>query len=150
MAFHLSSAASRRALLATALFAALLVPATVSFAANPSVSTGTIVGTVTCGADEATPAPSARIAVQGMSVTTSPDTGGKFTLSDVPAGQMLNIDAQTDASGTVSATRYNVSVSAGSVTDIGNLDLAVCPQPQPAAPAFEPNQWSPDQQGNGY
>ena len=147
MAFRLSRATASRALIVTALSAVLLVPATVSFAANPSESTGTIVGTVTCGADELTPAASARITVHGMSATASPDAAGKFTLLDVPADQVVNIDAFADPSGGVSATRYNVSVSAGTVTDIGNLDLSVCPQAQPAAPAFEPNQWSPDSSG---
>ena len=51
MAFHGSSAAPIRALMVTSLFAALLVPATASFAARPSVPTCMIVGTVTCYAD---------------------------------------------------------------------------------------------------
>lgn len=150
MAFHFSSAAARPALIVTALLAAMLVPATASFAATPSAPTGTIVGTVTCGADESTAAPHATIAVDGMNLTTSPDASGKFTLLNVPTGQLLNIDALADPSGNVSATRYNVSVSAGAVMDIGNLDLAVCPRPQAPDTSAQPSQWSPDQQGNLY
>lgn len=145
MAFHISSSACKRALIVTALSAAMLMPAT-SFADSP---TGTIVGTVTCGADEATAAPNARIAVDGMSLSATSDAAGKFTLLNVPAGQMLNVNVLADSSGSISATRYNVSISAGSVTDIGNLDLVVCPQ-QPADTLPQPDQWSPDQQGNGY
>ena len=151
MAFHLSSPAPRLVLIVvTALSVALVVPATMSLAATPPTPTGTIVGTVTCGADETTPAPSARIAVDGTNLTASPDAAGKFTLLEVAAGPVLNIDALADPSGAVSATRYNVSIPADVVTDIGNLDLPVCPQPQPAAPSFEPNQWSPDSNGNLY
>ena len=150
MAFHFSSPAPRRALIVTALSAALLVPATASLAATPAGPTGTVVGTVSCGADETTAAPNARIAVDGMSLSATPDAAGKFTLLNVPTGQSFNIDALADPSGAVSATRYNVSVSAGAVTDIGNLDLAVCPRPQSVDTSAQPNQWSPDLQGNLY
>ena len=150
MAFHVSSVAPMRALIVTSLFAALLVQPRRASPATPSAPTGAIVGTVTCGADEATPALSARIAVDGMNLSASPDAAGKFTLLDVPAGQVLNINAFADRSGAVSTTRYNVSVPAGAVTDIGNLDLAVCPQPQSLDTSPRPSQWSPDQQGNLY
>jgi hypothetical protein len=150
MVFHFLSAAPRRTLIVTALSAALLIPATASFADSSSGPTGTIVGTVTCGADAITAAPNARIAVDGLSVSTTSDSAGKFTLSNVPAGQLLNIDALADPAGSVSATRYNVTISANSVTDIGNLDLAACPQAPAPVVLPEPNQWSPDLQGNGY
>ena len=147
MTFHVSSGAHRRTLIVTALSAAMLIPATASFADTP---TGTIVGTVTCGADEITAAPNTRIAVDGMSLSATSDSTGKFTLLNVPAGPLLNIAAHADPSGSVSATRYNVSVWAGTVTDIGNLDLAVCPQQQSDVMLPQPSQWSPDQQGNLY
>jgi hypothetical protein len=147
MAFRFSRATPRRALIVTALSAALLLPATASFA-DPS--TGTIVGTVTCGPDEITAASNARIAVDGMNLSTTADAAGKFTLLNVPSGQLLNIDALGDSSGSVSTTRYNVSVVADAVTDIGNLDLVVCPQQQSIDTSAQPNQWSPDLQGNLY
>jgi len=132
MIFAFSSAARRRALLVTALSAALLVPATATLAATPSTPTGTLVGTVTCGPDEVTAAPQARIAVDGMDLSTHADASGKFTLLNVPTGQLLQIDAQADPSGAVTTSRYNVSAQAGAVTDIGNLDLVACPTSQPA------------------
>jgi len=150
MVFHVSSAAHKRALIVTALSAVLLIPATAGFADQSSGPTGTIVGTVTCGPDETTAAPNARIAVDGLSLSATSDAAGKFTLVNVPAGELLNIDALADSAGSVSATRYNVTVSANAVTDIGNLDLVACPQQQPADTLPEPSQWSPDQQGNGY
>ena len=150
MVFDFSSTTCKRALIVTALSAALLSPATSSLADTSSAPTGTIVGTVTCGPDETTAAPNARIAVDGMNLSATSDSAGKFTLLNVPSGQLLNIDALADPSGTVSTTRYNVSVTAGAVTDIGNLDLVACPQPQSLDQLPQPNQWSPDQQGNLY
>ncbi len=130
MTFHFSSAIRRRAVIVTALSAALLAPATTTLAATPFAPTGTLVGTATCGADAVTPAPRARIAVDGMNLSTSTDSAGKFTLTNVPSGQLLQIDALADSSGAVTSIRYNVSVQAGAVTDIGNLDLVACPAPQ--------------------
>jgi hypothetical protein len=125
MKFHFSSAA-----VVTALCAALLVPAASTFAAPQPAPSGTIVGTVTCGADEQTPAPLARIAVEGMQLSTTADGSGNFTLVNVPSGELVTVDALTDASGAAVTSRYNVSVQADSITDIGNLDLTVCPSPQ--------------------
>ena len=131
MSFGFSSAAARRTLLVAALSTALLAPATATLAASPSAPTGTVVGTVTCGPDEDTSAPQARIVVDGMNLSTVADGSGKFTLLNVPTGQLLTIDALADPAGAVTSTRYNVSVAPGGVTDIGNLDLAACTLPQP-------------------
>jgi hypothetical protein len=132
MRLHLTSAARRRALIVVALCSALVVPATASFAAPDSQTTGTMVGSVTCGPAEETPAAQARIAVEGMDLATSTDSAGKFTLANVPTVQFLTVDAMADPSGLGVVSRYNVAVQPGAVTDIGNLDLSVCPQPQPA------------------
>src|SRR5215467_2070641 len=65
-------------------------------AATEQTSTGTLVGAVTCGAAEITPAANAVVVVQGLSVKTRTDTSGRFTLTDVPAGQGVTIDAAVD------------------------------------------------------
>jgi hypothetical protein len=129
MIFGFSSAATRRALIVTALSAAMLVPATSTLAAAP---TGTVVGTVTCGPAQETPAPQATIAIDGMRLSTTADSAGKFTLTNVPAGQLLSVDALADPAGAVTTTRYNISIAPDTVTDIGNLDLVACPSIQPA------------------
>ncbi len=147
MTLRLSSAA-----LVAVLCAALIVPAASSFAATQTSPTGIVIGTVTCGPAEETPAPQARIAIEGIDLATSADSSGKFTLVNVPTGQFLTIDASTDPSGAEVTSRYNVSVQAGSITDIGNLDLTVCPaaQSQPTdAPTFTPVN-GPDDGTSGF
>jgi hypothetical protein len=105
----------------------------VAASAAPDSSTGTLVGTVTCGASEETPAANAAVSVEGLNLVTHTNTAGKFTLSGVPGAQTFTIDALTDPTGGFVTSRYNVNVQPGQTLDIGSMDLAVCPS-TPAAP----------------
>ena len=121
-----------------ALFAAaLLVPGVVGAA---PANTGTLTGTVTCGAAEDTPASHVIVDVAGTSLNVRTDGGGRFTLSTVPTAQVLTIDASMDPNGLVSASRFNVVVQPGETLDIGNLDLAACPAPSTGAAASDQDQ----------
>ena len=111
------------------LASSLLVPTAASAAPGPA---GTLVGTVTCGADELTPAANIRVAVDGLPLSTHTDGTGKFTLSNVPASQSFTIDAVGSPDAFSVASRANVAVQPGQTLDIGNLDLAVCSRPAPA------------------
>ena len=115
-----------RLILAGLLATSLLLPTTASAAPSPS---GTLVGTVTCGADEVTHAPNIRVAVDGLPLSTHTDGTGKFTLSNVPAAQSFTIKAIGSPDAFSVAGRANVAVQPGQTLDIGNLDLAVCPRP---------------------
>jgi hypothetical protein len=128
-----------RALAAGLLAGGLLIPASAIYA-SPISPTGTITGTVTCGDAATTPAP-ATIAVEGIKLSTSADTSGNFTLTGLPASQTFTIDAVGDAQ--TSSRRY-VSVQPGETVDIGNLDLAVCPQPRESADSSQ-SSWSQEQ-----
>ena len=103
-----------------------LMPVVVSAAEQPS--SGTLVGSVTCGAAATTPAANATIVVEGINVTTHTASDGSFTLTGVPAVTDVTIDAMAD-SGAVVSSRYHVDVQAGQMLDIGSLDLAICPKP---------------------
>ncbi len=109
----------------------LMLPATAS-ATVVAPPTGTLVGNVTCGADELTPAPHIVVAAEGLSLRTTTDGSGKFTLLNVPAGQTLTIDAMADPETSFVASRSNIVVQAGETLDVGSMDLAIC---QPVAPA---------------
>jgi hypothetical protein len=98
-------------------------------------STGTLIGSVTCGADEVTPAGNALVSVSGLSVQTRADNGGRFTLTDVPAGQQLRVDAANDPQQSSMNSRFNVVAQAGQTLDVGSIDIAVCPSP--SAPAAD-------------
>jgi hypothetical protein len=119
---------SLRLTLAGLLATSLLVPTAASAAPGPD---GTLVGTVTCGAAEETHAANVRVAVEGLPLSTHTDSTGKFSLSNVPAGQSFTIDAvgSPDAFGVTS--RADVTVQPGQTLDIGNLDLTVCSRPAP-------------------
>ena len=104
----------------------LLVPAAASAAPGPS---GTLVGTVTCGAAEETHAANIRVAAEGLSLSSHTDGTGKFTLSNVPASQSFTIAAVGSPDAFSVASRANVTVQPGQTLDIGNLDLAVCSRP---------------------
>ena len=46
-----------------------------------------------------------------------------------------------DPQGSLTTSRYNVSVQAGETLDIGSMDLGICGQPQqPATPAQDSDQ----------
>ena len=106
----------------------LLLPIGV-LAAGESPSTGTLMGAVTCGADEITPAANAIVSVAGLDVVTRADGSGRFTLTDVPAGQPIRVDAATDPQHSLMSSRYNVVAEPGQLLDIGSVDLAACPPP---------------------
>ena len=108
------------------LASSLLVPTAASAAPGPS---GTLVGTVTCGADEVTHASNIRVAIEGLPLSTHTDGTGKFTLSNVPASQSFTIDAVGSPDAFSVASRANVAVQPGQTLDIGNLDLTVCSRP---------------------
>jgi hypothetical protein len=131
-----SSTATGRLLISAAASAALLMSAVSStFAAPvPQQPVATVVGTVTCGADELAPASRAVVTIPGSDLSARADENGKFTLAQVPAGQALTIEAMSDPLGNVVSSRQDISLQAGETLDIGNLDLAVCPQPA-VAPA---------------
>jgi hypothetical protein len=113
----------------------------VAASAAPDPSTGTLVGTVTCGAAEDTPAANAAVAVEGLNIVTHTNSAGKFILSGVPGAQTFTIDALTDPTGAFVTSRYNVNVQPGQTLDIGSMDLAVCPPP--ASPALAPQDQVP-------
>jgi hypothetical protein len=110
----------------------LALPGSAS-AATEQTSTGTLVGAVTCGADALTPAANAVVFVRGLSVRTRTDSSGRFTLSDVPAGQDVTVDAASDPQESIMTSRFNVVAQPGQTLDVGSVDLDVCPSP--SAPA---------------
>jgi hypothetical protein len=117
------------------------------YAANEGggASTATLVGTVTCGADEVTPAGNAVVSVAGLKVQTRTDSGGRFTLTDVPAGQQVRIDAADDPQSSMNS-RFNVRTQPGQTLDIGSIDLVVCPSP--STPAASTSEQEMEQRGN--
>jgi hypothetical protein len=108
----------------------LLLPSGV-FAAEQggTTSTGTLVGAVTCGADEITPAANAVVSIAGLNMETRTDGGGRFTLTNVPAGQPFRVDAATDQQQSFMSSRFYVVTEPGQTLDIGSMDVAVCPLP---------------------
>src|SRR5918911_2533384 len=117
---------SLRLTLAGLLATSLLVPTAASAAPG---SSGTLVGTVTCGAAEETHAANIRVAIEGLPLSTHTDGTGKFTLSNVPASQSFTIDAVGSPDAFSVASRANVAVQPGQTLDSGNLDLTVCSRP---------------------
>jgi hypothetical protein len=101
-----------------------------------------LVGRVTCGADETTPAAHVVVAAEGVNLQTITDGGGKFTLLKVPAGHSFTIDALADPEASFVTSRFNVVVESAQTLDIGSMDLAVCGQP--SAPASTEDQGPAD------
>jgi hypothetical protein len=124
--FSRSRRASLRSVITGVFTIAILLPGSVS-AATEAPSTGTLIGSVTCGADGLAPAINAVVAPEGLSLQTRTNSAGQFTLSNVPAARMLTIDAASDSQGTAETTRYNVAVQPGETLDIGSMDLVICP-----------------------
>jgi hypothetical protein len=128
---------------ALAVFAsALLLPGS-AFAAQTQSPPGTVVGSVTCGDEAITPAANAIVTLGAGTVETRTEGTGRFTLSNVPSQTSFTVDAMVDSQAGATTSRYNVSVQPGETLDIGNLDLAVCPQP-----ATAPQDDTPSQQDN--
>jgi hypothetical protein len=70
------------------------------------------------------PAGAVLVAAQNTPVSARTDETGRFTLSEVPAGQFLTVAAGPVAASNVAvAERPNVMVSAGQSVDIGTLAL---------------------------
>jgi hypothetical protein len=126
------SVAPKRVIVVGLLAGGLLLPGA-AFAA-PAGPTGTLVGTVTCGAAEETQPSGIMVVVDGMDLSTHTDRGGTYALV-VPALASFTIEALGGPGANAVASRYNVVVQPGQSLDIGNLDLSVCPQP-----AREPEQ----------
>jgi hypothetical protein len=103
-----------------------------SSAAAAAESDGTVVGRITCGADEITPAAHIVVAVEGMHVQTLTDDTGHFTLPDLPTDLPLTIEAISDPQASFTVSRSDLVLEPGETLDIGSIDLAVCGQP--AAP----------------
>jgi hypothetical protein len=110
---------------ASATLASILSISVASAAPAPA----TVVGTITCGAAEDAPAANAIVEVMAQNVKTRSSSEGEFTLIVLPTDGTFNVDALSDADGSATASRYNLSVQPGETLDIGNLDLGVCPQP---------------------
>ena len=142
---HSLTVFSVRAAAAGLLAGSLLLPAAAS--AGPLVPSGTIVGTVTCGAAEETHATNIVVTIEGLGLSTHTDAAGKFSLTGVPALQALTVDALGSPDAFSMASRYNVAVQAGQTIDIGNLDLSVCPQPGREDDDRSPSQVELDSRG---
>jgi hypothetical protein len=108
-----------------ALTCAFLVSSVAASAAEPA----TIVGTITCGADELTPAAHIAVVAQGLELQTVTDSTGRFALTNLPTGQPITIQAVSDPFASVVVSRTTVVLGAGQTLDIGSMDLAVCGQP---------------------
>jgi hypothetical protein len=119
----------------------LLLPGSAS-AAPAQPSTGTLTGTVTCGDAAITPAAYALVAPEGINIQSRTDNAGRFTLSNVPAGQNYTIDAEGDSGSSGTASRFNVVVRPGQTLDIGNVDIASCPSTN-RTPVVEDDQLYP-------
>jgi hypothetical protein len=131
---HRWTRASLRSVAASSLLATALITPAVAGAAP--AGTGTLLGTITCGPSEETPAAHVLVGIDGTDLSARTDGAGIFRLVGVPSGQPLTINASVDGSGSVMTSRYNVVVQGGETLDIGSLDLAVCPpQPVDATPA---------------
>jgi hypothetical protein len=110
----------------------LFVPAS-ALAASDS-GTGSIVGAVTCGPAEDSPASNIVVSAGSSDLKTLTDNAGKFELDGLPAGQTFTISAIADPQGSLTTSRYNVTVQPGETLDIGSLDLGICGQPTPPTP----------------
>ena len=116
-----------RAMSVGALTCAFLVSAVGASAAAPA----TIVGQITCGADEETPASHIVVLAQGLELQTVTDATGHFALTNLPASQPITIQAVSDPAASVVVSRTAVVLESGQTLDIGSMDLAVCGQPVP-------------------
>jgi hypothetical protein len=125
----------------------LLLPSGVSAATGGvQTSTGTLVGAVTCGADEITPAANAVVSVSVLNMETRATSGGRFMLSNVPAGQSIRIDVAADPQQSFMSSRFDVVVAAGQTLDIGSVDIVACPPP--STPAVVMTDQEMEQRGN--
>ena len=103
-----------------------------SSGAASAESDGTLVGRITCGADEITPAAHIVVAAEGLHLQTVTDDTGHFTLPDLPTEQPITVEAISDPQASLTVSRSGLVLEPGETLDIGSIDLAVCGQP--AAP----------------
>jgi hypothetical protein len=108
-----------------ALACAFLMSSVSASAAAPA----SIVGQVTCGADEETPAAHIMVVAQGLQLETVTDATGHFELTNLPTSQPITIQAVSDPEASVVVSRTAVALVAGETLDVGSMDLAVCGQP---------------------
>jgi hypothetical protein len=108
-----------------ALTCAFLVSSIGVSAAAPA----TIVGQITCGADEETPAAHILVVAQGLELQTVTDGTGHFVLTNLPTGEPITVQAVSDPESSVVVSRTAVVLGAGQTLDIGSMDLAICGQP---------------------
>ena len=100
-----------------------------SSGAAAAAAPATIVGHVTCGADEATPAGHILVVAQGLELQTVTDATGHFALTDLPASQSITIQAVSDPQASIVVSRTFVTLGSGETLDVGSMDIAVCGQP---------------------
>jgi hypothetical protein len=100
-----------------------------SSGAASAAAPATIVGTITCGADELTPAAHIAVVAQGLELQTVTDGTGHFELTNLPTGQPITIQAVSDPEASVVVSRTSVTLVSGQTLDVGSMDLAVCGQP---------------------
>ena len=92
-------------------------------------SDATIVGTVTCGGDEETPASHIVVVAQGLELQTVTDGTGHFALTNLPSDQPITIEAVSDPLASIVVSRGAIVLGSGQTLDVGSMDLAVCGQP---------------------
>ena len=100
-----------------------------SSGAAAAAAPATIVGHVTCGADEETPAAHILVVAQGLELQTVTDGTGHFALTDLPTRQPITIQAVSDPEASIVVSRTLVTLGSGETLDVGSMDLAVCGQP---------------------
>jgi hypothetical protein len=127
----------------------LFVPASALAATSSDTGTGTLIGTVTCGPDEDAPAAHIEVTALGSGVQTLTDGTGSFVLVGVPAQQNFRVEAIADPQGSLTTSRFNVSVQPGETLDVGSMDLGICGQPQQPAPAPVQDEQPADFSQNG-
>jgi hypothetical protein len=94
-----------------------------------AASSATVVGQITCGADENTPAAHIEVVAEGLALQTQTDDTGRFALADLPAGQAITIEAVSDPEASLVVKRGGLVLEAGETLDVGSMDLPVCGQP---------------------
>src|SRR5579884_818336 len=87
--------------------------------ADSAAPTGTLTGTITCGADEVAPAAHALVGIQGLPAAVQTDATGHFELS-APASQTLTLQAASDPQDTFVSSRYDVVVQPGQTLNVGS------------------------------
>ena len=100
-----------------------------SSAVASAASSASVVGQITCGADEATPAVHIAVVAEGLQLQTQTDDTGRFELMDLPTGTPLTIDAISDPQASLVVKRGGLVLEAGETLDVGSMDLPVCGQP---------------------